>query len=220
MRINNLLLKHYLKNVIFINGTACAGKSTMVKMLADKYNLICCGENYECIPENITTPQTHPNLSYFQTMSDWQAFVNRTPKEYHDWIVGCSNELTQFEITYLISISRSQKVIVDTNIPIEILREIADYNQVAIMICPTKMSVEYFFERNDADKAFIREQIMKSDNPEKTMANYRDILKYIARHSYDKFKDSGFFTLERADATKDTRQETAETLAKHFGLST
>lgn len=33
-------------NVYFINGTAYAGKSTMVKLLAEKYDGIACGENY------------------------------------------------------------------------------------------------------------------------------------------------------------------------------
>ena len=37
MFIENNILKHYLKNVYFITGTAYAGKSTMVKMLAEKY---------------------------------------------------------------------------------------------------------------------------------------------------------------------------------------
>ena len=30
----------------FITGTAYAGKSTMVKLLAEKYGGIFCGENY------------------------------------------------------------------------------------------------------------------------------------------------------------------------------
>ena len=34
------------ENVYFITGTAYAGKSTMVKLLADKYNGILCEENY------------------------------------------------------------------------------------------------------------------------------------------------------------------------------
>ena len=33
-------------NVFFINGTAYAGKSTMVKRLAEKYDGIACEENY------------------------------------------------------------------------------------------------------------------------------------------------------------------------------
>lgn len=41
---------------MFINGTAYAGKSTMVAMLAEKYNLIHCGENYhEIITNGIAT---------------------------------------------------------------------------------------------------------------------------------------------------------------------
>ena len=35
------------ENVYFINGTAYAGKSTMVKLLAEKYDGIACEENYQ-----------------------------------------------------------------------------------------------------------------------------------------------------------------------------
>ena len=34
MNIGNNILRHYLQNAYFITGTAYAGKSTMVKMLA------------------------------------------------------------------------------------------------------------------------------------------------------------------------------------------
>lgn len=220
MEINNRNLKHYLKNVLFINGTAYAGKSTMVKMLADQYGLIPCGENYECVPEGITTPEEYPNLSYFQTMKDWQEFINRTPEDYDNWIVGTAREMAEFEITYLMRISQSQKVIVDTNIPLDILREIADYNQIAIMLSPQSMSVDHFFDRDDADKRFIKEQIMKADNPAKTMENFLAcIAKSNSQEHYDKFVNSGLFTLVRKDTTTDTRLETLEVLAKHFGLS-
>lgn len=40
MNISNNILKHYLKNVYFITGTAYAGKSTTVKMLSEKYDMI------------------------------------------------------------------------------------------------------------------------------------------------------------------------------------
>ena len=46
MDIANNILKILFSNVYFINGTAYAGKSTMVKLLAEKYDGICCGENY------------------------------------------------------------------------------------------------------------------------------------------------------------------------------
>ncbi len=44
--ISAKLIRHYLRNVYFINGHSCAGKSTMVRMLADRCQMIHCGENY------------------------------------------------------------------------------------------------------------------------------------------------------------------------------
>ncbi len=35
MKIDNRIIKHYLKNVMFITGTAYAGKSTMAALLAE-----------------------------------------------------------------------------------------------------------------------------------------------------------------------------------------
>lgn len=220
MEINDKIIKYCLKNVLFINGTAYAGKSTMVAMLAEKYNLIHCGENYHGIITNgIATPAEYPNLCYFETMKNWQEFLNRTPEEYARWIEGGTNEVMEFEIAYLMSISNSKKVIVDTNITVDILRKIADYNQVAIMLSPQSMSVDYFFERDDEDKKFIKEQIMKAKNPEKTMANYRECIARInSKENYDKFANSGFYTIVRKDVVADTKLETLNLLAKHFGL--
>ncbi len=83
MKIENNILKHYLQNVYFITGTAYAGKSTMVKMLAKRYGMICCGENYHMeVSEIVATPETHPDLCYTRNLTDWRDFVTRTPEEY------------------------------------------------------------------------------------------------------------------------------------------
>ena len=52
------------ENVYFINGTAYAGKSTMVKLLAEKYDGIVCEENYQDrLLENLDAKE-FPNLTY------------------------------------------------------------------------------------------------------------------------------------------------------------
>jgi len=89
-----------------------------------------------------------------KTMKDWQEFYSRTPEEYDNWIKGNTQELIELEITYLMSISHTRKVIVDTNLPADVLREVANYNQVAVMLAPPSMSTEHFFNRND-DKPSI-----------------------------------------------------------------
>lgn len=145
--------------------------------------------------------------------------MNRTPEEYDEWIQGVSLEAVEFEVAELIHISQNQRVIVDTNIPIDILHEIADYHQVAVMLSPQAMSVEKFFDRDDPDKVFIKEQIMKAENPHKTMENFKACLaKVNSKLHYDEFARSGFFTLVRTDNDKDTKAETLKILSIHFGL--
>lgn len=220
MKIENNILKHYLKNVYFITGTAYAGKSTTVKMLADRYDMVFCGENYHCaVSDVVATPDVQPDLCYRKGLADWKDFVTRSPEEYERWIYNSGKEGAGFEVAELISLSRDRKVIVDTSIPIDVLKEISDYHHVAVMLSPQSMSVERFFDRDDPDKRFILSVIESCENPEAVMENYRCGLALInSKKHYDEYADSGFFTVVRQDCGADTREEVCDTIAKHFGL--
>ena len=221
MKIENNILKHYLKNVYFITGTAYAGKSTMVKMLAERYGLTECGENYHmAVSERVATPETHPDLCYNRQLTDWREFVTRPPEEYERWIYAVGREAAEFEVPELIAISKDQKVIVDTNIPIDLLKEISDYNHVAVMLSPQSMSVERFFDRSDPDKQFLLNVIDSCDDPVSVMENYRQGLAMInSKEHYDEYANSGFFTVVREDNGIDTREQVCDIIAKHFGFT-
>lgn len=221
MKISNNIIKHYLKNVYFITGTAYAGKSTTVKMLSEKYDMVFCGENYHMeVSEVVATPDTHPDLCYNRMLTDWREFVTRTPEEYERWIYSVGREAAEFEIAQLIAVSQDKKVIVDTNIPIDVLREIADYDHVAVMLSPQSMSVERFFDRSDPDKQFLLSVIDSCDDPEAVMENYRRGLARInSREHYEEYANSGFFTVVREDNGIDTRDEVCARIARHFGLT-
>ena len=220
MKIENNILKHYLKNAYFITGTAYAGKSTTVKLLAEKYDMICCGENYHmAVSEPVATAETHPDLCYNKSLTDWREFVTRTPEEYERWIYAVGREAAEFEVAELLSLGRDRKVIVDTNIPLDILREISDYNHVAVMLCPQSMSVDRFFDRDDPDKQFLLNVIDSCDDPAAAMENYRKGLERInSKAHYDEYANSGFFTVVREDNGLDTREQVCDMIAKHFGL--
>jgi dephospho-CoA kinase len=220
MKIENNILKHYLKNVYFITGTAYAGKSTMVKMLAERYGLTECGENYHmAVSERVATPETHPDLCYNRQLTDWREFVTRPPEEYERWIYAVGREAAEFEVPELIAISQDQKVIVDTNIPIDLLKEISDYNHVAVMLSPQSMSVERFFDRSDPEKQFLLGVIDSCEDPAVVMENYRQGLARInSREHYNEYATAGFFTLVRENSDLDTREEVCACLAAHFGL--
>ena len=220
MKIENNILKHYLKNVYFITGTAYAGKSTTVKMLADRYDMIFCGENYHSkVSDIVATVDAQPDICFMKNLTDWKKFVTRTPEEYERWIYSVGQEAAEFEVVELISISQNRKVIVDTNISVDILKEISDYNHVAVMLSSQSMSVERFFDRSDPEKQFLLNVIENCEDSETVMENYRQGLALInSQKHYDEYANSGFFTIVRQDTEKDTKEEVCEIIAKHFGL--
>ena len=188
------------ENVYFINGTAYAGKSTMVKLLAEKYDGIACEENYQDrLLENLDAKE-FPNLTYTRDLRDWGEFVRRTPDEYEAWVNGVTKECTVLEIEILKDlVSRTKKkIFVDTNIPVEILHKISDENHVLIMLADTNISVQRFFERPDKEKQFLYQLLLKEDNPEDAMINFRECLKRInSQARYMMFQKSGFEVITR-----------------------
>lgn len=220
MIIENNILKYHLRNVYFITGTAYAGKSTAVRMLADRYDMVFCGENYHItISDQIATPDLQPDLCYRRSLTDWKDFVTRTPEEYERWIYNSGREGAGFEIAQLISLAKDKKVIVDSCIPLDILKEVSDYSRVAVMLSPQSMSVERFFDRSDPEKLFLLKVIESCENSDAVMENYRRGLSLInSRKHYDEYLNSGFFTVVREDNEKDTREEVCAVIARHFGL--
>lgn len=110
-------------------------------------------------------------------------------------------------------------MIADTNIPIDVLKEISDYNHVAFMLCPQSMSIDRFFDRNDPEKQFILNVIKSCEDTETVMENYRRGLALInSQKHYDELACSGFFTVIREDNEIDTREEVCDVIARHFGL--
>lgn len=220
MQIANNILKHQLQHVYFITGTACAGKSTAVQRLAQRYGLVPCGENYHsALSDRVADPLLQPNISWLNNLTDWREFVTRPPEEYARWIADTAREAAQYEVALLLSMPRDKKIIVDTNIPPELLREISDCRRVAVMLAPQSMSVDRFFDREDPDKRFLLDVIGRCPDPEAVMDNYRRGLALInSPERYAEYANSGFFTLVRPEDGTDTREEVCAALARHFGL--
>ncbi|MDO5521924.1 MAG: AAA family ATPase [bacterium] len=216
--IESNIIRYMLKDVYFINGTAYAGKSTMVKRLAKKHNGICCGENYHLVLSDAINEVEQPNMWYMKTLKDWHDFVNRTPEEYDRWITDSAKEITGLEIALLLQYAKEgKKVFVDTNIAPAILKEISEYNHVLIMLSPQETSINRFFEREDKDKQFLYQLLIDNENPEKALENYRQCLKRVnSKEHYKEFEDSGFKVLKRDESR--TIEETLDLVEEHFQL--
>ena len=189
-------------------------------MLAERYGMILCGENYhKTVSDLVATPDIQPDICYNRMLTDWRDFVKRSPEEYERWIYSVGREAAEFEVAELLSLPKDRKIIVDTNIPLDILKEISDYHRVAVMLSPMSMSVERFFDRDDPEKQFLLSVIDSCENPEDVMENYRQGLARInSKEHYDEYANSGFFTVVREDNGLDTREAVCDTVARHFGF--
>lgn len=218
--VSGNLLRHYLRNVYFISGHSCAGKSTMASMLSERYGMLLCGENYhDAFPREKLSRWQQPALSYFDTMSGWQEWLSMTPEEHWNWTQAVSRECVEVEILELLTrAAGGGKIIADTNIPPDILREISDYGHVAILLCePPDICTTHFFKRDDPDKKFMLEQIKRAPDPDAALENFNAWALYHPPVEMD-WQHTGFFTYTRSDFDSDTREEMLGILAAHFGL--
>lgn len=189
----------YLDNCYFINGTAYAGKSTMVKLLAEKYDGIACEENYHSSMIDELDKNEFPYLTYTRDLSDWHDFIRRTPDEYKVWFDGVSKECEILELRILNGLAKqSRKIFVDTNIGLEKLKEIVPKRNVLIMLADPNISVNRFFERPDKEKQFLYRLLMEETDTEKAMINFKQCLMRVnSEDRYNIFLNSGFQVILR-----------------------
>ncbi len=218
MRMSILKSSKELDHTFFITGTAYAGKSTMVKRLAEKYNGIACEENYH----NTLLPgldrAEFPYVTYTRDLQDWRDFIRRTPDEYEAWIRGASKECEILELSILEHLRPEGKMVfVDTNISLETLRRISDRDHVLIMLADPDISVNRFFERPDKEKQFLYRLLLEEENREQAMENFRQCLRRInSRAAYDSFLHSGFRVMVRDESR--SIEDTLALVEKEFGL--
>ena len=206
-------------NVYFFNGTAYAGKSTMVKRLAEKYDGIACEENYhESLMDGLDWNE-FPNLGYTANLKDWAKFIRRTPDEYARWIEDVTKECEILELRILKELVKTtdKKIFVDTNISLETLRKISDKDHVMIMLADPQISVSRFFDRPDSEKQFLYQLLLKEKKPDAAIANFRACLEKVnSQENYNKFLNSGFSVLLKDESR--SIEETTHVVEKYLKL--
>lgn len=209
------------ENIYYFNGSAYAGKSTMVKLLAEKYNGIACEENYHDELLDTLDKEEYPCLTYTRDLEDFHEFIRRTPEEYYAWIQGVTLECEKVELQILEKLSNEnpdKRIFVDTNICVETLWKISDKEHVAIMLADPDISVRRFFERPDKEKQYLYQLMLEEEDPEAALANFRKCLELInSKESYDHMRDSGFNVIYRDENR--SIEDTMRLVEKNLGLA-
>ena len=220
MNIAENILKHGLRNVYFLAGTSCGGKSTMAKEISKKYGFIHFHDNHHeehfRIWQSICNEKYQPFATKQNQMAweDLETHFNRSVEEFiaDDIII---TEYVQFVIIELIKLSQNRKVISDSSwIPLDLLAEISEYNKIACLLAPAELIIRDFYRRDD-HKDFL-EHIMTLKEPEKKLKIQNELHRIHAKQTFDDVDKYNLFKIVRDDES--TVENTLKLLENHFSL--
>lgn len=216
MNIKNNVLKEKLKNVYFIAGTNCGGKSSMAKSLSKKYDMIFySADDAYWDHRQYSNIKDQPNMN--REFLGWNEFFNREPIDKATWLLESELEEMDFIILDLVQLAQKEntKVIVDIHCMPEIFEQISEYNRVIFLLAEPDLVFKEYFDRND--KSDMYNCILNNTtNPEQSLLNTRKLAKEIASMETSKALNSGFKYFVRTESTNFLERQ--KLVIEHFGL--
>jgi hypothetical protein len=221
MYIAENILRHSLQNVYFLAGTALAGKTTMSKVLAEKYGFIHFNDNWHeenfQVFRSICNEKYQPHSTQKKEPTDWESFFGRTVNEFLEANAGRSenDEYIEFALVELIKLSQKGRVVADIGVPIGLLAEISDYNRIACMIASPKLVTCENYGKRDDHKEFL-ECILSLKEPEKKIAVQDELFRINVENTFDEVRKRNLFSIVRTEDS--TVENTLQLLERHFLL--
>ena len=207
------IIKQYLKNVYFIAGTPCGGKTTVSRALAKKYNIPVYDID-ERFPEHqaMSDPASQPAMN--KDFRDADEFFGRSVEEYKAWLLQNTREQLDFVLLDLMRMSKDQIVLCDCHLTLEQAAQVTDPGHVAFMLRkPVNLVDEYC---NRPDHQGFSDFIHSATDFEAAKATCNETLMSLNEKYYEDVKASGYFFVDRGDGL--SVEETVALTAKHFGL--
>lgn len=213
MNIQNNILKYHLKNVYFICGTACAGKTTMSKMLAEKHGFYLYDMDKEYSAHRAIADESHQPDTCYHGKNFHEQWM-RTIKEQARWNINSLKEQTEMVLIDLIKLSENQIVVADVLYTPDYIQEIIDYRHLVFLTVDKSMIRGSYFNR--PEKREFYEYVKQQEMEYTYFENIFLSLELTNEREQKMMHDSGFFIIERkADSMK---EEMLSQIEKHFKL--
>lgn len=214
MIFQNNVLKEYLKNVYFITGTPCGGKTTVSRELAKRYGFLV----YD-VDEEFGKHQQKSNAQFQPAMNkafrDADEFFGRSVEEYKQWLLDNTREQLDFVILDLIRLSQDRIVLCDCHLNLEQAKELTESSRILFLLKEPSNIVEDYCNRPDHQG--FSDFIHSASDVDKAKQTCNATLKSLNETPYEQVKNSSYFWLERT--MHSTVEETVEKAARHFGFA-
>ncbi len=206
-------MKEYLKNVYFITGTPCGGKTTLSHALAQKYGfeLFDIDERFE-EHKKISDPLFQPAMNTSFKSAD--EFFGRTVEEYKNWLLKNTREQLEFVLLDLIRLSGNKRVLCDCHLTVAQALAFSEPARVVFLIKDPSNLVDEYGNRPDHQGFF--QYLNSATDIEKAKQTVNTTLYELNADRIEEIKRSPFFWIERtADSTV---EDTVASVEKHFCL--
>lgn len=179
------VIKEYLKNVHFITGTPCGGKTTIARALAKRHGFLVYDVDAQFAEHRkISNTLLQPTMN--TVFSDADAFFGRTVAEYRRWLVDSTREQLDFALLDLIRLSQNQIVLCDCHLTLEQAETLTEPSRIVFLLRDPSNIVEEYCNRPD-HQDFSRFLHSASD-PEKAKAVCSETLQTLNEGLYHAVK--------------------------------
>ncbi len=213
MEIKDNVIKLCLKNVYFITGTPCAGKTTISRALSGKYGFAIYDVDEEFLKhKSLSNSINQPAMN--KEFANADGFFLRPYREYGKRLADNTREQLDFIVTDLISISKDQIVICDLHLSLNEAMQITDAVHIVFLIKNPKNIIDDYCNRPDHDD--FNQFINSASNPSLAKANCDKTLELINKEKYEPIKKSLYFWVERD--SNSTVEKILRMVENHFGF--
>ncbi|MBQ6805918.1 MAG: AAA family ATPase [Lachnospiraceae bacterium] len=208
------VIKEYLKNVYFVTGTPCGGKTTISRELAKRHNLLVYDideqfANHKKISNSVFQPSMN------KVFKDADEFFGRTVEEYKKWLIDNTREQLDFVLLDLIRLSQNQIVLCDCHLTVEEAEKFTEPSRIVFLIKEPSNLVDDYCNRPDHQG--FSDFINSTSDTEKAKAICNETLKSLNEKRCNDIKESDYYWIERTP--KSTVDETVGKVERHFGFA-
>lgn len=208
------VIKAYLKNVYFITGTPCGGKTTISRELAKRHNFLVYDIDEQFANhQKISSPAFQPSMN--QVFQDADAFFGRSVEEYTKWLVDNTREQLDFVLLDLMRLSQNQIVLCDCHLTVEEAEKFTEASRIVFLIKEPSNLVDDYCNRPDHQG--FQDFINSASDIEKAKAVCNTVLKGLNEKRIKDIKNSGYYWIERTPQS--TVDETVGKVERHFGIN-
>lgn len=213
MQIADNVLAGYLRRVYWVSGTACSGKTTVARALAEQYGLeLYNADEMYASHLRLAAPEYQPSMC--RQFTDLLSWFSQPLREYHRGLNDNLREALDMVILDVLCLSRAQPVVVEGSFDPEWLKDIVPHERFAFLYASPGLVRRDFFSRDD--KADVLAAINALPDGQQIREHVLDVVEYGARRWTERARAFGAKMFERTD--KVSVEQRVALLAEHFHL--